>query len=210
MKKLVLSAVFALTMCFAAQAQEVTVTENPAEVTETKVLTVEELKAQRAQLIALLKSEDYQKTLAKVDPSKAPKEVGIASVDALNGLVTTMLTQLQQNRQMVPQLYASVTGQTIDGAAAGEVKPISPDQLVGFSKMCMAMGGSLLKSSKDLVTLPMDIKSAGIMKGIKALKSFGYIKNSITALKQELAFNSKMVNNLIATNKLNMAAVAAK
>ena len=211
MKKLLLSAVFALSICFAANAQdETTVTENPAEIKDGKTLTVDELKAQRAELVAMLKSEDFQKALAKADALKAPKEVGIGSVDALNGLVTTMLTQLRENRQMIPQLYASVTGQTLDGAAASEVKPISPDQLLGFSKMCIAMGGSLLKSSKDLITLPGNIKSAGIMKGIKALKSLMYIKSSISALKQEITYNSKMVNNLIATNKLNMAAMATK
>jgi hypothetical protein len=49
------------------------------------------------------------------------------------------------------------------------------------------------------------------MKGIKGLKSLMYIKSSIGALKQEIAFNSKMINNLVATNKLtNMAANTTK
>jgi hypothetical protein len=211
MKKLLLSAVFALTLCFAAKAQDETVAENPAEIKDTKVLTIDELKAQRAELVAMLKSEEFQKTLAKADALKVPKEAGIAGVDALAGMISTMLTQLRENRALVPQMYASVTGQTLDGLPATEVKPLSPDQLVGFSKMCLAMGSNLLKSSKDLITLPGEIKSAGLMKGIKGLKSLMYIKNSMGALKQEIAFNSKMINNLVATNKLtSMAANTTK
>ncbi|MBB5396282.1 hypothetical protein [Mucilaginibacter sp. AK015] len=210
MKKLLLSAVFALTLCFAAKAQDETVTENPGEVKETKALTIDELKAQRAELVAMLKSEEFQKVLAKADALKAPKDAGIAGVDALAGMVTTMLTQLKENRQLIPQMYASVTGQTIDGLPTTEVKPLSPDQLMNFSKLCLSMGSNLLKSSKDLITLPGEIKSAGLMKGIKGLKSLMYIKSSIGALKQEISFNSKMINNLIATNKLAMAANTTK
>ncbi|QHS54473.1 hypothetical protein GWR56_02540 [Mucilaginibacter sp. 14171R-50] len=210
MKKLLLSAVFALTLCFAAKAQDEAVTENPGEVKETKALTIDELKAQRAELVAMLKSEEFQKVLAKADALKAPKDAGIAGVDALAGMVTTMLTQLKENRQLIPQMYASVTGQTIDGLPTTEVKPLSPDQLMNFSKLCLSMGSSLLKSSKDLITLPGEIKSAGLMKGIKGLKSLMYIKSSIGALKQEISFNSKMINNLIATNKLAMAANTTK
>jgi hypothetical protein len=210
MKKLLLSAAFALTLCFSVKAQDETLTENPAEIKDNKVLTVDELKAQRAELVAMLKSEDFQKVLAKADALKAPKEAGIAGVDALTNLVTTMLTQLKENRQLIPQMYASVTGQTLDGLPTTDIKPLSPDQLVGFSKLCLAMGSNLLKSSKDIITLPGEIKSAGLMKGIKGFKSLLYIKNSIGALKQEIAFNSKMVNNLMATNKLAMAANTTK
>ncbi|MES2265488.1 MAG: hypothetical protein V4520_01930 [Bacteroidota bacterium] len=210
MKKLLLSAVFALTLCFAAKAQDETVTENPAEIKDTKILTIDELKAQRADLVAMLKSEDFQKTLAKADNLKAPKEVGIAGVDALANLVTTMMTQLKENRALLPQMYASVTGQTLDGLPATEIKPLSPDQLMGFSKLCLAMGSSLLKSSKDLITLPGEIKSAGLMKGIKGFKSLMYIKSNLGAIKQEIAFNSKMINNLVQTNKLAMAANTTK
>lgn len=210
MEKLLLTAAFALTICFAVKAQDETVAENPAEIKDTKVLTIDELKAQRAELVAMLKSEDFQKALAKADALKVPKEAGIAGVDALANMVSTMLTQLKENRALVPQMYASVTGQTLDGLPATEIKPLSPDQLVGFSKLCLAMGSNLLKSSKDLITLPGEIKSAGLMKGLKGLKSLMYIKNSIGALKQEITFNSKMINNLMATNKLAIAANTTK
>ncbi|OOQ58574.1 hypothetical protein [Mucilaginibacter pedocola] len=205
MKKLILTAAFAFAVCLGANAQSTpepaAITENPAEV-KSDGKSLDQLKEERAALIAMVKSEDYQKRLAKVDGLKAPKESGVASVDALSTLVTTMLGQLKDNRNMVPQLYASVTGQTLDGVAATGIQPISPDQMVAFSKLCLAMGSNLVKSSKDLVTLPGDISSAGFMKGLKALKSVAYIKSAIGILKDEISYNSKMVSNLMETNKL--------
>ncbi|MES2829545.1 MAG: hypothetical protein V4687_15395 [Bacteroidota bacterium] len=212
MKKILLSAFFALTLCFAANAQEedATVTDNPAEVKDTKVKSLDELKAERAALVALVKSEEFQKRLAKSEAAKAPKEAGIAGVDALTDIVSAMLNQLKENRNMIPQLYASVTGQTIDGAAATDLKPITPDQMVVFTKMFVEMGTTLVKSSKELVTLPGEIKSAGVMKGLKALKNVAYIKNAISSLRQEISYNSKMVKNLMDTNKLMAANTGSK
>lgn len=215
MKKILLSAAFALSVCFAAQAQDdknntPTITENPAEIKSTGK-SLDELRAERTALITMVKSEDYQKRLAKVDGLKAPKECGVSSVDALTGLVTSMLGQLKNNRNMVPQLYASVTGQTLEGTAATDVKPLSPDQMLVFSKLCLSMGQDIVKSSKDLVTLPSDISSAGFMKGLKALKSVAYIKSAIGILKDEVSYNAKMVNNLMQTNKLaTLTATTAK
>ncbi|MCO5937254.1 hypothetical protein NAF17_17035 [Mucilaginibacter sp. RB4R14] len=147
MKKLLLSAVFALTLCFAAKAQDETVAEKPAEIKDTKVLTIDELKAQRAELVAMLKSEDFEKTLTKANNIKAPKEVGIAGVEALANPVTTMMTHLKENHHMLPQMYTNVTGQTLDGLPATEVKPLTPNQMLGFSKLCLEISSSLLKSS---------------------------------------------------------------
>ncbi|MBC7565753.1 MAG: hypothetical protein H7223_02175 [Pedobacter sp.] len=48
------------------------------------------------------------------------------------------------------------------------------------------------------------------MKGLKALKNVVYIKNAIGSLRQELSYNSKMMQNLIATNKLAMNAGTVK
>ncbi len=204
MKKILLSAFFALTLCFAASAQEEegTVNDNPAEVKDRKIMTLDDLKAERAALVALVKSEEFQKKLAKSETLKAPKEAGIAGVDALTDIVSSMLNQLKENRNMIPQLYASVTGQTIDGSAASDIKPITPDQMLVFTKMFIEMGSTLVKSSKDLISLPGEIKSAGVMKGLKALKNIAYIKNAIGSLRQELSYNSKMIKNLMATNKL--------
>ena len=212
MKRILLSAFFALSLCFAANAQdeEVHVDENPAEVKDSKVMTLEDLKTERASLLAFVKSEEFQKRLAKSDALKAPKEAGIAGVDALTDIVTSMLGQLKTNRNMIPQLYASVTGQTIDGSAASEIKPVTPDQMLVFSKMFVEMGATLVKSSKELITLPGEIKSAGVMKGLKAMKNVAYIKNAIASLKQEITYNSKMVKNLMATNKLAVVSSGSK
>ncbi|MCO5937255.1 hypothetical protein NAF17_17040 [Mucilaginibacter sp. RB4R14] len=40
------------------------------------------------------------------------------------------------------------------------------------------------------------------MKGIKGLKSSMYIKSNIGAIRQKIAFNSKLINNLVQTNGL--------
>ncbi len=210
MKKLVLSAVFALSLCFAAKAQEETVDENPAEVKDSKVLTAEELKAQRAILVALSKSEEYLSKIEKAENAKIPSATGIDGVDALNEIVAKLMAQLKQNRNAIPNMYASITGQNIDGSVATGVTKLNPDELAGFAKMLVTMGTELVKSSKSLLTLPADIKAAGVMKGLKALKSVVYIKNAISALKQEISYNSKMVKNLVATNHANLAATNVK
>lgn len=201
MKKLLLSAVFAFTLCFAANAQDEGVTENPAEVSDSKTLSLDELKAQRAALLALSKSEDFLEKLAKVDKLQAPKETGIGGLDALTSIAAKLIDQMKTTRGSIPQFYASVTGQTMDGNPATNVTPVQPDQLIALSKMFVTMGVELVKSSKELLTMPGEIKSAGVMKAMKALKSMAYIKNAFVALKQEISYNAKMTQNLIATNK---------
>lgn len=201
MKKILLTAVFAFTLCFAANAQDENVTENPAEVSDSKTLSLDELKAQRVALLALAKSEDYLDKLAKVDKLQAPKETGIAGLDALTSMAAKLVEQMKTTRGSVPQFYASITGQTMDGSPATNVTPVQPDQLIALSKMFVTMGIDLVKSSKELLTMPGEIKSAGVMKAMKALKSMAYIKNAFVALKQEISFNAKMTANLIATNK---------
>lgn len=185
-----------------ARAQDEVVADNPAEVNHGKTMTMDELVAQRAALVALSKSEEFREKLAKADKLEAPKATGVAGVDALTDILTPIMKQLHDNRELIPQFYASVTKQTIDGAAAVDAKPVTTDQMLALSKMFVQMGVSLVKSSKDLIDLPGEIKSAGPMKMLKAVKSVAYIKNSIGIIKQELSYNSKMLGNLIATNKL--------
>lgn len=206
MKKILLSVFFALVLGVSAHAQEETVTENPADVKDDKSMSIDELKTQRAALLAMAKSEEFLAKLAKADNLKVPNSVGVSGVDALTNVISSLLTQLRDNRNMIPQLYASVTGQTIEGGAATDIKPVTPEQMLTFSKMFVQMGITLVKSSKDLISLPGEIKSAGPMKILKSVKSIAYIKNAIGALKQELSYNSKMVKNLIETHKLDVAA----
>ncbi|MFD0940168.1 hypothetical protein [Pedobacter boryungensis] len=201
MKKLLLIAVFALALGVTAKAQDENVTENPAEVSDTKTMSLDELKAQRATLLALSKSEEFLEKLAKVDKLQAPKETGIGGLDALTSMAAKLIEQMKTTRGSIPQFYASVTGQTMDGSPATNVTPIQPDQLIALSKMFVTMGVDLVKSSKELITMPGEIKSAGVMKAMKALKSMAYIKNAFVALKQEISYNAKMTQNLIATNK---------
>ena len=204
MRKILLGAFFVLALGLGARAQE-DVTENPADSKDNKVMTLDELKAERASLLAMAMSEDYQKKIEKADNAKVPGDIGVAGVDALTKVVSSLLDQLRENRNLVPQLYASVTGQTIDGGVATDIKPVNPEQMLTFSKSLMQMGTTLLKSSKDLISLPGEIKSAGAMKVLKSVKSVAYIKNAIGALKQEISYNSKMVKNLMATHKMMAA-----
>lgn len=201
MKKLLLIAVFALSLGITAKAQEENVTENPAEVKDTKTMSLEDLKAQRALLVTLVNSEEFQAKLAKFDKLTAPKETGIGGLDALTSLAGKMVEQLKATRGSIPQFYASITGQTMDGNPATNVTAVQPDQLIALSKMFVTMGIELVKSSKELLTMPGEIKSAGVMKAMKALKSMAYIKNAFVALKQEISYNAKMTSNLIATNR---------
>ena len=89
----------------------------------------------------------------------------------------------------------------MDGNPATNVAAVQPEQLIALSKMFVTMGVELVKSSKELLTMPGEIKSAGVMKAMKALKSMAYLKNAFVALKQEISFNARMTQNLIATNK---------
>lgn len=185
-----------------AKAQDNAIADNPAEINQHETMTIDELVAQRTALVTLSKSEEFLEKLAKADKLQAPKETGVAGVDALTDILTPIVKELRENRNLIPQFYASVTKQTIDGAAAVDAKPVSPDQMLALSKTFVQMGVSLIQSSKDLIDLPSEIKSAGPMKMLKTVKSVAYIKNSIGVIKQELSYNSKMLGNLIATNRL--------
>ncbi len=202
MKRILLNVFIALLIGVGAQAQDEVVSKNPADDDDGKAMTIEELQAERAALVALSKSDEFLAKLAKADKLKAPKESGVAGVDALIDILGPMVQQLHDSRTVIPELYASVTRQTIDGTAATNANPVTTDQLLALSKMFVQMGATIVKSSKDLVSLPGEIKSAGPMKMLKSVKSIAYIKDAIGVLNHELGYSSKMVRNLIATHNL--------
>jgi hypothetical protein len=66
----------------------------------------------------------------------------------------------------------------MEGSPVANITAVQPGQLIACQKCCNH-GVNLVKSSKELLTMPGEIKSADVM---KALKSMGYIKNALWLL----------------------------
>lgn len=166
MTKLFLTAICIFILSAAADAQGEIITGNPAETAQSHILSLNELKAQRATLLTWARSEGYLEKLAEADKLQVPGETGIASLDSLTHMALKLVDQMKATRGFIPKIYESITGQTMDGSPAVNTTPVQPDQLIALSKIFANMGADLMKSSEDLLTMPEEIKN-GSNEGIK-------------------------------------------
>ena len=164
--------------------------------------TKEELKAEREQLKTEMKSDEYkerQKTLQALK-DETPSATGIASIDGLAKNSTNSLNSTLETNKMLPDLYKRTVGETVDGVTDVTVKKPTAKELLDVSLKIAETIKSVSSSSKDIVSAQGDVKSAGLKAG-RASKSVNYSKDVNQALVSELKYQSKLINNLIATAK---------
>ncbi|HAN37491.1 MAG TPA: hypothetical protein DCQ29_01195 [Chitinophagaceae bacterium] len=186
MKRILLSAALSLFLASMSFAQE---------------KTPEELKAEREVLKAERKSEAYQERQKKLAELKDPGSTSVSSIDALAANSTTALLETKKNNELLPELYKRTVGETVDGVTDVTVKKPTIEELLAVSESILKTTKAVSASSLEIARAQADIKSAGMLKAVKATKSINYSKDVNSLLVAELAYQSKLIANLIATLK---------
>lgn len=164
--------------------------------------TAEELKAEREQLQAELKSQktvDRETKLAKL-AEKAPKDTGMQSIDGLATTSTGVLASVMSANEVLAQYKREVTDNgdgeidvTVHKAKLGDYTQLATN-LVATSAM-IATGTEQLKGAQS------DAKSLSPLKAKPALSSVSFSTDALKLSAEEIALQTKLVNNLIATIK---------
>lgn len=179
--------------------------DSKIDVKDFSTMSLEQLEAHRSQLMALANSEDYQKKIHKLDEMKTPNDSGIQSLDEITNLLGKIAAKVRENRGSVSSMYAGVTGMNYDGSAA-TATAVNEQQLRSLSEIMLQLNGDIISTAKSLVSIPGEIKGAGALKAIKGLKNLMYIKNAVSALSAEIKYNNQLTQNLVATQKIKLAA----
>ena len=171
----------------------------------SSTMTLDQLTQHRAALLSYANSDEFRNKIEKIEGLKAPNDSGITSVDNITNLLSKFITKVNGNRAAITSMYTGVTGLNLDGTQATGTQA-DPEQLKSMVAMFAEMSGDIATTAKSLVNLPAEIKGAGIMKGVKGLKSLLFIKNAVSALSSEIKYNNQLTQNLMATQRLAAAA----
>jgi len=165
--------------------------------------TKEELKAERDALKTEYKSQERQDRQKKLDEltAKPPKECGVASVDGLAKDSKTMLDEQKKINELLPDMYKRTVGETIDGVTTVVEKKPTVAEIVELSTKIATQSLAVADASKKISKATDDIKGLNPMKAPTATKSLNYSKDALSALTSELALETKIVANLLATAK---------
>lgn len=165
--------------------------------------TKEELKAERDVLKTEYKSQERQDRQKKLDEltAKPPKECGVASVDGLAKDSKTMLDEQKKINELLPDMYKRTVGETIDGVTTVVEKKPTVAEIVELSTKIATQSLAVADASKKISKATDDIKGLNPMKAPTATKSLNYSKDALSALTSELALETKIIANLLATAK---------
>lgn len=202
-RRLLVAATVILTSFSGLQAQE---DDAKVDSKAYATMSLEQLNSNRAQLMSTLTSEEFKSKIHKIDEMKAPNDSGIPSLDNLAMLLGKIAGKVQENRSSLTSMYAGVTGLNYDGTTAAAPTSVNEQQLRSLSEIMLQLNGDIISTARSLVTMPGEIKSAGVFKAIKGLKNLLYIKNAVTALSAEIKYNNQLTQNLLATQKLKLMA----
>ncbi len=170
--------------------------------TTVNAQTKDELKAEREQLKSEQKTDAYKERQKKIQElqEEAPSQVGVSSIDNLAKNSTNSLNSTVETNKKLPELYKRTIGETVDGVTDVTVKKPTLQELLDVSLSIAGTTKNVAESGKDIVAAQGDVKSAGLKAG-KAGKSVNYSKDVNSVLASELKYQSKLINNLIATLK---------
>ncbi|MBM3417755.1 MAG: hypothetical protein FJY17_02390 [Bacteroidetes bacterium] len=167
---------------------------------QVEAQTAEELKAQREQLQTELKSNETisrEEKLTKLE-EKAPSESGLQSIDGLAKTATGLLITVKSANDVLAKFKTD-----LKDSGNGEVDvTVHKAKLSDYIKLVtdLAAAAALIKTGMEqLKGAQADAKSLSPLKAKPALTSVSYSADALKLSGEEIAFQTKLVNNLIAT-----------
>ncbi len=173
-----------------------------ATLSSVQAQTATELKAEREQLQTELKSKETvsrEEKLIKLS-EKTPSETGTQSIDGLVKTSTGVLGTLKANNDVLAKYKREVTDN-----GNGEIDVTTYKANLGdYVTLAASLAGTsaeIAKGTEQLKNAQADAKSLSPFKIKSALSSVGYSSDALKLAGEEIALQTKLVNNLISTIK---------
>ena len=173
-----------------------------ATLSSVQAQTAEELKAEREQLQTELKSQEAisrEEKLAKLS-EKAPKETGMQSIDGLAKVSTGVLGTVKSNNDVLEQYKREVIDNG-NGEIDVTTYKANLSDYVRLTTNLATTSAEIAKGMEQLKSVQADVKSLSPLKAKPALSSVKYSTEALKLSGEEIALQTKLVNNLIATIK---------
>ncbi len=164
--------------------------------------TKDELKAEREQLQAELKSKETvsrEEKLAKLQ-EKAPSETGVQSIDGLALNSTGVLTAVKSANDVLAQ-YKTEVKDNGNGEIDVTTHKAKLNDYVGLAANLAKTTALIASGTEQMKAAQADAKSLSPLKAKPALSSVSYSTDAMKLSGEEIALQTKLVNNLIATIK---------
>lgn len=164
--------------------------------------TIEELKAERAQFKAELNSKDAvsrEEKLAKLQ-EKAPGESGMQSIDGLALTSTGILVAVKSANDLLAQ-YKNEVKNNGDGEVEITTYKAKLSDYVKLGVDLLATVELIKAGTEQLKSAQADAKSLSPLKAKSALSSVDYSATALKLSGEEIAFQTKLVKNLIESIK---------
>ena len=166
--------------------------------------TEAELKAEREQIAAELKSKDVIKRQEKLEKLAAKandvKETGLGSIDGLAQSSTSVLMTVMSTNEVLKQYRVEMTD---NGNGEVEISKYAAklDDYVKLGADLAAAGLLAADGSKKLESAKDDAKKLSPMQAKPALSSVSFSKDAMSLSIDEIALQTRIVNNLIESIK---------
>jgi hypothetical protein len=162
-----------------------------------QVKTQADLKAEQQSLNAEHNSASYKERQNNIALLSAPPSAGIGNVDALADSCKSALALTKINNELLGDLYR----RTID--STGTLLKPAKEELYGLSTNITTVSNDLAKTAKDLLVLQDDEDNADMLKQPNVVQSISYVKTVNALLTEELAYQIRLFNNLMAVYRLS-------
>lgn len=164
--------------------------------------TIEELKAERAQFKAELNSKDVvsrEEKLTKLQ-EKAPGESGMPSIDGLSNTSTGLLNVVKSANDLLAQ-YKNEVKNNGEGEVEITIYKAKLSDYVKLGVDLLAAAELIKTGTEQLKSAQADAKSLSPLKAKAALSSVDYSATALKLSGEEIAFQTKLVKNLIESIK---------
>ena len=160
--------------------------------------TNDELKAEREQLAADLKSKEYLKRQKNIDNLSEPPKSGVSNVDMLQESSEGIFKTLKANNEFLSKFKRELTDK-----GGGEIDvTLYRAQREDYIKLAKAIGETAVQvgvQAKNVQKVKDEVKSLSPMQAMPASRSVKYSSEALQLSQEELSLQLKLVNNLIAT-----------
>ncbi|MDR0413040.1 MAG: hypothetical protein LBH61_04480 [Dysgonamonadaceae bacterium] len=164
--------------------------------------TAGELKAEREQLQAELKSKGTKKREEKIVKlaSETPKQTASQSVNGLVEMSKGILVTLVSNNEFLATFKREITDNG-DGEIDVTTHKAKLTDYVGLAANLAAAGIQITSGMENLKGASDEVKSLSPLEAASAGKSVKFSSEALKLSGEEVALQLKLVNNLIATIK---------
>lgn len=166
--------------------------------------TTAELKAEREQIAAELKSKEVakrQKNLVKLSEKAAKvQETGLGSIDALTKTSTSLLITVQSTNDLLKQYRVEMTDNG-NGEVDIDKYAANLNDYVELGTKLVAAGALAASAANDVSKAKDDVKSLSPMQARPALNAVSFSTDALKLSAEEIALQTRIVTNLVESIK---------